>query len=45
MKISAPSLYSILLTNAREPECYDDAVQVDTKIQWESTLKMKWTLC
>ena len=28
----SPSLYSILLTNAGEPECYDEAMQVDTKI-------------
>ena len=33
----SPSLYSILLTDASEPECYDEVVQVDTK--------MKWTLC
>ena len=28
----SPSLYSILLTDACEPECYDEAMQVDTKI-------------
>ena len=38
-KIFFPSLYSILLTDASEPECYDEAVQVDTKIQWESAMK------
>ena len=27
-----PSLYSILLTDASEPGCYDEAVHVDTKI-------------
>ena len=32
------SLYSILLTDAGEPECYDEAMQ-DTKIQWESAMK------
>ena len=34
----SPSLYSILLTNVGEPECYDEAMQVDTKIQWETTI-------
>ena len=29
----SPSLYSILLIDAGEPECYDEAVHVDTKIQ------------
>ena len=29
----SPSLYSILLIDADEIECYDEAVQVDTKIQ------------
>ena len=28
----SPSLYSILLTDAGEPKCYDEAVQVDTKV-------------
>ena len=28
----SPSLYSILLTDAGEPECYDEAMKVDTKI-------------
>ena len=50
----SPSLYSILLTDVGEPECYDEAVQVDTKIQWESTMKDEmdsllknktWDLC
>ena len=50
----SPSLYSILLTDVGEPKCYDEAVQVDTKIQWEfamkdemdSLLKNKtWDLC
>lgn len=35
----SPSLYSILLTDAGEPESYDEVVQVDTKIQWESAMK------
>ena len=35
----SPSLYSILLTDAGEPESYNEAVQVDTKIQWESAMK------
>ena len=44
----SPSLYS------GEPECYDEVVQVDTKIQWESAMKDEmdsllknktWDLC
>ena len=35
----SPSLYSILLTDAGEPKCYDEAMQVDTKIQWKSAMK------
>ena len=50
----SPFLYSILLTNAGEPECYDKAMQVDTKVQWESAMKEEmdcllknktWDLC
>ena len=50
----SPSLYSILLIDAGEPECYDEVVQVDIKIQWESTMKEEmdsllknktWDLC
>ena len=48
------SLYSILLTDVGEPECYDRAMQVDTKIQWESAMteemdslvkNQTWDLC
>ena len=48
------SLYSFFLTDVGEPECYDEAVQVDTKIQWESAMKDEmdsllkkktWDLC
>jgi len=35
----SPSLYSILLIDVGEPKCYDEVVQVDTKIQWESAMK------
>ena len=35
----SPSLYSILLTDVGEPKCYDKAMQLDTKIQWESAMK------
>ena len=31
-------MYSILLIDVGELECYDEAVQVDTYIQWESTM-------
>ena len=50
----SPSLYSILLTDASELECYDEAVKVDTKIQWEAAMKDEidsllknktWDLC
>ena len=37
-EIFSPFLYSILLTDAGELECYDEVVQVDTKIQWEATM-------
>ena len=37
----SPSLYSILLTDAGEPKCYDEVVQVDTKIQWEFAMKQE----
>jgi len=35
----SPSLYSILLTDAGEPEGYDEAMQVDTQVQWELAMK------
>ena len=47
-------MYSILLTDVGELECYDEVVQVDKKIQWESAMKEKmdsllknktWDLC
>ena len=38
-KIFSPSLYSIFLSDVREPKCYDEAMQVARKIQWESTMK------
>jgi hypothetical protein len=28
----SPSLYYLLLTNSGEPECYEEAMQVDTKV-------------
>ena len=37
----SPSLYSILLIDVGEPECYDEAMQVDSKIQWESAMAHK----
>ena len=33
LEIFSPSLYYILLIDASEPECYDEAVQVDTNIE------------
>ena len=50
----SPSLYSILLIDVGELECYDEDMEVDTKIRWEpimedemdSLLKNKtWNLC
>ena len=32
-------MYFILLTNVGEPKCYDEVLQVDTKIQWDSIIK------
>ena len=37
----SPSFYSILFTDTSELECYDEVVQVDTKIQWESTIAIQ----
>ena len=54
LEIYSPSLYSILLIDVGEPECYDEVVQVDIKIQWESIVKdemesllknQTWDLC
>ena len=38
-EIFSQSWYSILLIDVGEPKCYDEVVQVDTKIQWESAMK------
>jgi hypothetical protein len=35
----SPSLYYLLLTNSGEPECYEEAMQVDTKKKWEQGMK------
>jgi hypothetical protein len=35
----SPSLYYLLLTNSSEPECYEEAMQVDTKMKWEKGMK------
>jgi hypothetical protein len=35
----SPSLYCLLLTDSSEPECYEEAVQVDTKNKWEKGMK------
>jgi len=39
----SPSLYYLLLTDSGEPECYEDAVQVETRKKWEQAMKMRWT--
>jgi hypothetical protein len=35
----SPSLYYLLLTDSGEPECYEEAMQVDTKNKWEQGMK------
>jgi hypothetical protein len=35
----SPSLYYLLLANSGEPECYEEAMQVDTKKKWEQGMK------
>jgi hypothetical protein len=35
----SPSLYYLLLIDSGEPECYEDAMQVDTKKKWEQDMK------
>jgi hypothetical protein len=32
-------LYYLWLTDSGEPECYDEAMQVDTKKKWEQGMK------
>ena len=31
----SPSLYYLLMTNFGEPECYEEAMQVETRKKWE----------
>ncbi|KAE8705429.1 hypothetical protein F3Y22_tig00110429pilonHSYRG01213 [Hibiscus syriacus] len=35
----SPSLHYLLLTDNGEPECYDEAMQVEDSIKWESFMK------
>ncbi|MCY6524964.1 reverse transcriptase domain-containing protein, partial [Actinobacillus pleuropneumoniae] len=35
----SPSLYYLLLTDSGEPECYEEAVQVETRKKWEQAMK------
>src|SRR5690606_6939296 len=35
----SPSLYYLLLIVSGEPECYEEAMQVDTKKKWEQGMK------
>ncbi|KAE8664704.1 hypothetical protein F3Y22_tig00112738pilonHSYRG00095 [Hibiscus syriacus] len=37
----SPSLHYLLLTHNGEPECYDEAMQVEDSIKWESSMKDK----
>jgi hypothetical protein len=34
-------LYYLLLTDSSEPECYEEAMRVDTKIKWEQGMKQE----
>jgi len=38
-KLYSPSLYYVLLTDSGEPECYEKAVQVETRKKWEQAMK------
>ena len=31
----SPSLYYLLMTDSGEPECYEEAMQVETRKKWE----------
>ena len=35
----SPSLYYVLLSDSGEPECYEEAVQVETRKKWEQAMK------
>ncbi|KAE8684638.1 Chitin elicitor receptor kinase 1 [Hibiscus syriacus] len=35
----SPSLHYLLLTDIGEPECYDEAMQVEDSVKWESSMK------
>jgi hypothetical protein len=35
----SPSLYYLFLIDSGEPECYEEAMQVDTKKKWEQGMK------
>ena len=33
------SIYYLLLTDADEPECFDEAIQVEDSVKWELVMK------
>ncbi|KAL5754374.1 hypothetical protein ACOSP7_022594 [Xanthoceras sorbifolium] len=35
----SPSLHYLLLTDSGEPECYDEAMQVEDSVKWESVMR------
>ncbi|KAE8664146.1 Serine-threonine protein kinase [Hibiscus syriacus] len=35
----SPSLHYLLLTENGEPECYDEAIQVEDSVKWKSSMK------
>ncbi|KAE8695714.1 hypothetical protein F3Y22_tig00110694pilonHSYRG00408 [Hibiscus syriacus] len=40
----SPSLYYLLLTENGEPECYDEAMQIEDSVKWESSMKDEMNL-
>ncbi|KAE8729558.1 hypothetical protein F3Y22_tig00003507pilonHSYRG00010 [Hibiscus syriacus] len=40
----SPSLHYLLLTDNGEPECYDEAMQMEDSVKWESFMKYKMNL-
>jgi hypothetical protein len=39
LELYSPSLYYLLLTDSGEPECYEEAMHVNTKKKWEQGMK------
>ena len=39
----SPSLYYLLMTDYGEPECFEEAMQVETRKKWEQAWVRRWT--